>query len=1120
MLKIYGNLLDNKEKGFSLPEILVVIVIVSVLAAIGVPVAVSQQGKAADASIKSDLTTVAAAIETQLSTWRGSPPDGNLNICNTVAGSYPPATPSPSTCEDGEWKTVKAGSTTEIVELQGKVSSGTVVQGRIANDGSYCLDGSSSRLGAKTYYYDSTIAQVKEGTCKENSWEPKGNLVGSTGATTVSGDLPSPPSNVNAVLNEDGSATVSWSSIPGMNYAVKLSGQNTKTVTASNNITTCNFPAATCGGEPTGSLNAGLYTATVRAGNSEGWGAGTNFDFSKDQDTPLIVTPPQQEINFGSVVNMDTASLQASALSDSKARITWSWIDGEGQDATPDSVKNQSVTFTVTAKKYAPGTADHGLIDGSCLVIGVNSCVIGDLEGSSRSGESRYTFEVKGTTFVGTGAVKVSEPLLMPEKKIFYDNPAPPSNLRAINVGDFAITIAWDPPVFDGVENSARDITDYIVEYKRQTDSGWTVANPTLISFATSEEVTGLDWNVVYEFRVSAKNAGFKTSNPSESIQERTGMAEGGNSTQTQTTGHRAHVYTTANTNQTFVVKAEKLTVEYLVVGGGGAGGSDMGGGGGGGGVRSGTLTFDKGTYTVRAGGGGARPTGSHASTAAKGQNGADSYIIGGDINITAPGGGAGGGTYLDTTTAWGNRGGNGGGSSGYRPRAIGGSGILGHAGGRTIGNYYPSGGGGAGGAGNSNPGNGGPGVSSSILGTTYFFGGGGGGAGYSSTVGAGGIGGGGGGSGCGSGSGGGSALNSGANGGGGGCNAQVNTAGGAGGANTGGGGGGGAHISGLGGAGGSGIVVIRYLSSQNSVIPVEPDVIAVGGIVREVLAVGKRHFAHIFTTTGTSSFIINKSENNFINVDYLVVGGGGAGGSDMGGGGGGGGVRSGSASLTVGAYTVTVGAGGTRPTGTHASTSAKGGDGQNSSIIGTDINVVARGGGAGGGTYLDTTTAWGNRGGNGGGSSGYRPRAIGGAGTQGYAGGRTIGNYYPSGGGGAGGAGNSNPGNGGSGRGNDILGVNYFWGGGGGGAGYTSTVGTGGLGGGGGGSGCGAGYGGGSAFAEPGRGTSGGCNAQVNTPGAPGGMNTGGGGGGGAHLSGLGGEGADGIVIVSYELY
>ena len=56
--------IDEKDQGFTLIELLVVIIIIGILAAIAIPVFLNQRKKAVDASIKSDLRTVANEMET------------------------------------------------------------------------------------------------------------------------------------------------------------------------------------------------------------------------------------------------------------------------------------------------------------------------------------------------------------------------------------------------------------------------------------------------------------------------------------------------------------------------------------------------------------------------------------------------------------------------------------------------------------------------------------------------------------------------------------------------------------------------------------------------------------------------------------------------------------------------------------------------------------------------------------------------------------------------------------------------------------------------------------------------------------------------------------------------
>jgi prepilin-type N-terminal cleavage/methylation domain-containing protein len=63
MLARIRKAMDENESGFTLIELLVVMIIIGILAAIAIPVFLNQRKNAVDASMKSDLRTIANELE-------------------------------------------------------------------------------------------------------------------------------------------------------------------------------------------------------------------------------------------------------------------------------------------------------------------------------------------------------------------------------------------------------------------------------------------------------------------------------------------------------------------------------------------------------------------------------------------------------------------------------------------------------------------------------------------------------------------------------------------------------------------------------------------------------------------------------------------------------------------------------------------------------------------------------------------------------------------------------------------------------------------------------------------------------------------------------------------------
>lgn len=263
------------------------------------------------------------------------------------------------------------------------------------------------------------------------------------------------------------------------------------------------------------------------------------------------------------------------------------------------------------------------------------------------------------------------------------------------------------------------------------------------------------------------------------------------------------------------MVTVNTLVIDVLAVGGGAGGGGGTSGNGGSGGGGAGGYQYitghnvSVGSYAVTVGNGG---TGGNPYSS--GDSGGDSVFD----TITANGGGSGG------NANGGGTGGNGGCGGGGGAYCAGGTGSQGGNGGSSsLPLLGGGGGGGANGNGSNNRGAGGDGLANSISGVSVTYAGGGGG-GYGIGAGGTGLGGAGGGG------------NGGAD--------QQNGSNGTDG--LGGGGGGGAHRnpgSTSGGNGGSGVVIIRYLTSDFGV--------CTGGIK----TVDGSYTVHTFTSNGTMIF-------------------------------------------------------------------------------------------------------------------------------------------------------------------------------------------------------------------------------------------------------------------------
>ena len=292
----------------------------------------------------------------------------------------------------------------------------------------------------------------------------------------------------------------------------------------------------------------------------------------------------------------------------------------------------------------------------------------------------------------------------------------------------------------------------------------------------------------------------------------------------------------------------------------------------------------------------------------------------------------------------------------------------------------------------------------------------------------------------------------------------------------------------------------VEYYNGSSWLPTSQSGVVAAGGTESNVTISGVVYKVHTFTSSGTLTV---SSGGEF---EFLLIAAGGGGGCGTAGGGGAGGYRTnvsgqssgggasaeGTAELSAGSHTITIGAGG-------AGAVTNSSDATNGAVTSIGSIVQASGGGAGGEGNPSNTRRAGQPGGSGGGAWEYSGDSGGaGSGTsgQGYAGGASAATGG-AGGGGAGGTAGAHSSNtqnydGGPGVSNNINGT------------ATSR----------------AGGGGGGLAGQSSASDGGGAGANGSATGTSGTANTGGGGGGGwAYASGNGGSGGSGLVIIRYRI-
>ena len=141
-MKSVRNALNRRakgEKGFTLVELLVVVIIIGILSAVAVPIYLNQRKAAWNSTIQSDVKNASLVVETAMTANNGK-------FDNGWAGTYSPGK-------------AKLGTSDQEITVSKDV---TIVIAKGADSNNYTITGTDSNSGTKQYTYDSCLLYTSD----------------------------------------------------------------------------------------------------------------------------------------------------------------------------------------------------------------------------------------------------------------------------------------------------------------------------------------------------------------------------------------------------------------------------------------------------------------------------------------------------------------------------------------------------------------------------------------------------------------------------------------------------------------------------------------------------------------------------------------------------------------------------------------------------------------------------------------------------------------------------------------------------------------------------------------------------------------------------------------------